>query len=52
MEAVREHGVALFEEVDLAIMEVDGSISVLSEKYQRKTVKRRKPYKVLNKQGV
>ena len=39
MEAVREHGVASVEEVDLAIMEVDGSISVLSNKYQKKTVK-------------
>jgi Predicted membrane protein len=42
MEAVREHGVASVEDVDLAIMEVDGSISVLSNQYQKKTVKRRK----------
>jgi uncharacterized membrane protein YcaP (DUF421 family) len=46
MEAVREHGVKSIEEVDLAIMEVDGSISVLSDKYQKKTVKRRKGHKV------
>jgi uncharacterized membrane protein YcaP (DUF421 family) len=51
MEAVREHGVKSVKEVDLAIMEVDGSISVLSDKYQRKTVKRRKVHKVLTKQG-
>jgi len=51
MEAVREHGVKSVKEVDLAIMEVDGSISVLSDKYQRKTVKRRKAHKVLTKQG-
>jgi uncharacterized membrane protein YcaP (DUF421 family) len=51
MEAVREHGVESFKEVDLAIMEVDGSISVLSEKYQKKTVKRRKPHKMLTKQS-
>ncbi|MEI6062613.1 MAG: YetF domain-containing protein, partial [Bacteroidota bacterium] len=30
LEAVREHGVKTVTEVDLAIMEVDGSISVLS----------------------
>jgi uncharacterized membrane protein YcaP (DUF421 family) len=46
MEAVREHGVKSIEEVDLAIMEVDGSISVLTDKYQKKTVKRRKGHKV------
>jgi len=50
MEAVREHGVKSVKEVDIAIMEVDGSISVLSEKYQKKTVKRRKVHKVLTKQ--
>jgi len=50
MEAVREHGVASVKEVDLAIMEVDGSISVLSNHYQKKTVKRRKSHKVITKQ--
>ena len=50
-EAVREHGVASVKDVDLAIMEVDGSISVLSNKYQKKTVKRRQPHRVLTKQG-
>jgi uncharacterized membrane protein YcaP (DUF421 family) len=52
MEAVREHGVKSVTEVDLAIMEVDGSISVLSDKYQKKTVKKRKVHKVLTKQGA
>lgn len=50
MEAVREHGVATVKEVDLAILEVDGSISVLSNQYQKKTVKRRKSHKVITKQ--
>jgi len=50
MEAVREHGVATVKEVDLAIMEVDGSISVLSNKYQKKTVKRHRAHKVITKQ--
>ena len=49
MEAVREHGLMSIEEVDLAIMEVDGSISVLSDKYQKKTVKRRKVRKNIAK---
>jgi uncharacterized membrane protein YcaP (DUF421 family) len=50
MEAVREHGVATAKEVDLAILEVDGSISVLSNQYQKETVKRRKSHKVITKQ--
>jgi uncharacterized membrane protein YcaP (DUF421 family) len=50
MEAVREHGVASIKEVDLAIMEVDGGISVLSNKYQKKTIKRRKVHKNISKQ--
>ena len=45
MEAVREHGVASIEEVDLAIMEVDGGISVLSGKFQKKTTKKHKVQK-------
>ena len=49
LEAVREHGVASVKEVDLAILEIDGNISVLSNSYQKKTVKRRKSHKVLNK---
>ena len=51
MEAVREHGVASVKDVDLAIMEVDGSISIISDKYQRKTTKKRKAHKILTKQG-
>ena len=50
MEAVREHGVGTVKEVDLAILEVDGSISVLSNQYQRKTTKRRKSHKIITKQ--
>ena len=51
MEAIREHGVAAVKEVDLAIMEVDGNISILSDKYQNKTTKRRKAHKVISRQG-
>jgi uncharacterized membrane protein YcaP (DUF421 family) len=49
MEAVREHGVASVKDVDLAILEVDGNVSVLSNEYQKRTVKRRKAHKMLNK---
>lgn len=52
MEVVREHGVSSVKEVDLAILEVDGNISVLSNEYKKKTVKRRKGHKILNKQEV
>lgn len=50
LEAVREHGVKSIADVDLAIMEVDGSISVLSDQYQKKTVKKRRVHKVLTQQ--
>ncbi len=50
MEAVREHSVASVKEVDLAILEVDGSISVLSNHYQKKNVKRHKSHKIITKQ--
>jgi len=40
--AIREHGVASIGEVDLAILEVDGNVSVLSDNYTQKTVRRRK----------
>ena len=35
--AVREHGVAKCSHVDLAMLEVDGSISVISDDFQKKT---------------
>ncbi len=49
MEAVREHGVAGIREVNLAVLEVDGNISVLSGDYQNKTVRRRKAHKAVTK---
>lgn len=39
--AVREHGVEKVEGVDLAVLEIDGNISVLSGNYSRRTRKRR-----------
>ena len=47
--AAREHGVPLIEDVDLAVLEVDGNISVLSNDFQKKTVRRRKAHKAITK---
>jgi uncharacterized membrane protein YcaP (DUF421 family) len=46
-EAIREHGVKSAKEVDLAILEVDGNISVLSKNFSRKMVKKRRIHKTL-----
>jgi uncharacterized membrane protein YcaP (DUF421 family) len=39
--AVREHGVEKIAEVDLAILEVDGNISVMTENFHKHSKKRR-----------
>jgi len=49
MVAIREHGVETVAEVDLAVFEVDGSISVLSENFKKTTKRRRKGHKILGK---
>ena len=49
MEAIREHGFATPENVDLAVLEVDGNISVLSHEFKVKTTRRRKSHKIINK---
>ena len=48
--AVREHGVETIKEVDLAVLEVDGSVSVLSDNFKHRTSKRKKAHKAINKQ--
>lgn len=50
LEAVREHGVSSIAEVDLAILEVDGNISILSHEFHRKTTRKRKAHKGITKQ--
>lgn len=48
--AVREHGVSAFQEVSLAVMEVDGNISVISEdgnQFKRTQYKRKRHHKSL-----
>jgi len=49
IEAIREHGVTTIEEVDLAVFEVDGNISVLSDQFKRKSSRRRKARKLISK---
>ena len=44
---VREHGVEKISDVDLAILEIDGNISVLSNNYTHKTIRKRKQHKVV-----
>ena len=46
--AIREHGVKNVKDVDLAILEVDGNISVLSKNFTQKTVKKRRIHKSLS----
>jgi uncharacterized membrane protein YcaP (DUF421 family) len=48
MEVLREHGVDKIEAVNLAVLEVDGSISVLSHEYQHRTVRKRKSKLTMN----
>lgn len=50
MEAIREHGVSSLKQVDLAILEVDGNISVLSDEFRHRTVRRRRSHKVISKE--
>ena len=48
MVAIREHGVSKIEEVNLAILEVDGNISVCSGNFSDKSVVKRKKEKILH----
>ncbi|MBP9478540.1 MAG: DUF421 domain-containing protein [Sebaldella sp.] len=41
-EAIREHGVDEIKSVDLAMLERDGNISVLSDSFKKQTIKKRK----------
>ena len=49
MEAIREHGVSTIEEVDLAVLEVDGNISVLSNEFNHRTIQKTKKAKSKSK---
>jgi len=47
-EAVREHGVASIAEVNLAVLEVDGNISILSDNYKSHSKRKRRARKDLS----
>lgn len=47
--AVREHGVGKISSVNLAVLETDGNISVLSENFRRRTVRKRRAHKIVVK---
>ena len=40
--AIREHGIDCIDNVDLAVLEVDGNISILSNDYKHRSIKPRK----------
>ncbi len=42
LESVREHGVSEIREVDLAVLEIDGNISIISNEFKHRTIKKRK----------
>ena len=46
-EAAREHGVSALEEVDLAVLEADGNISILTDKFSKRSTRKRKVKKTL-----
>ncbi len=48
--AVREHGVDSVKKVDLAMLEIDGSISVLSNDFSRQSSRKRKVHRSISKQ--
>jgi uncharacterized membrane protein YcaP (DUF421 family) len=45
--AAREHGVRDVKDVDIAILEVDGNISILSKNFTRRSTKKRRIHKSL-----
>lgn len=49
--AVREHGVEKIEDVNLAVLEVDGNISILSDNFQKNTKRKKRIHKSLSGLG-
>ena len=48
LQAIRAHGVASVSEVDLAVFEVDGNISVLSNDFKQRSNRKRKAHTVIS----
>jgi uncharacterized membrane protein YcaP (DUF421 family) len=49
--AVREHGVEHCKDVNLAVLEVDGNISVISDAFATKSLHKRKGHRILRPQN-
>jgi uncharacterized membrane protein YcaP (DUF421 family) len=49
MEVIREHGISSVSKVDLAVLEVDGNISVLSADFKNRSTRRRKAHRIVSK---
>lgn len=47
--SIREHGVEKIEDVNLAILEIDGNISIISDNFSNRSVRRRKSHKIITK---
>ncbi len=47
--AVREHGIEKIEDVDLAVLEVDGNVSVISNDFTQKTSRKRRGHRMIQK---
>jgi len=47
--AVREHGIEKIEDVDLAVLEVDGNVSVVSKDFTQKTSRKRRGHRMIQK---
>lgn len=47
--AMREHGVNSISKVNLAVLEADGNISILSDNYQQRSSRKRRPHKIVRK---
>ena len=47
--AVREHGIERIEDVNLAVLEVDGNVSIVSNDFQQKTSRKRKGHRGIQK---
>jgi len=46
LETVREHGVASLDDVELAVFEMDGNISIISEKTENEYIKKKIPVRI------
>lgn len=50
--AIREHGVEHISQVNLAVLERDGNISVLSDNYKHRTIRKRKANKIFSRETM